>query len=84
MHGKVGGCNNPSAPTYMGSFKIRIDFGSNGWMESARTRFSSLKHDGGLSAFNFEFTTAFTGMWSYDPNTDCGKTTIWVYDDYCG
>lgn len=83
VRGRTGSCNDPNTPTYVGSCQVEIEFGEGGYMRTAQTRFSDMKHDGGLSAYNFQYVTAFTGMHSYDPGYDCGRASITVYDDYC-
>ena len=84
MRGRTPSCNDANYPQYLGQFQLEIDFNDGGWMRSAWTRCADCKHDGGLSAYNFVYTTAFTGMWSYDPDADCGLAYVTVQDNQCG
>ena len=53
-------------------------------MRTAETRLTDLKHDGGLSAFNWEFVDTFHNMYNFDPNEDCGTVQVTISNDLCG
>lgn len=82
-YGGSGHCNDPDAPTYIGSIQIEVDY-DGGWMRTAETRLTDLKHDGGLSAFNWEFVDTFHNMYNFDPNEDCGTVQVTISNDLCG
>lgn len=60
IKGETPDCNDPQYPLFLGSILVELDY-PGGYFKTPQTRFADIRHDGGLSSYNFDWQIAFTG-----------------------